>query len=126
MVVCGFPEKANFTPGISSIFEQLFMVFMVVFSHFHGFHGYFSLKFMVFMVFWTQFKEILVQIELWRRDALPNLITNLMREKLPAAGENFDHKSLFSWFFGTNSDFHGFFMVFMVELHFHGFHGFHG
>ena len=31
-----------------------------------NFYGYFSLKFMVFMFFWTQFKEFLVQIELWR------------------------------------------------------------
>ena len=72
------PFLSNFS-WFSWLYFPIFMVFMVIFS----------LKFMVFMFFWTQFKEILVQIELWRRAASPNLITNLMREKLPAAGENF-------------------------------------
>ena len=129
------PFLSNFS-WFSWLFFPIFMVFMVIFF----------LKFMVFMVFWTQFKEFLVQILKLNFDVAKFLLKisyfardffwlfcspqarsfdNFARRRRKFWA-NFDQKSLFSWFFWTNSDFHGFFMVFMVELHFHGFHGFHG
>ena len=91
----------------------------------HVFMVIFSLKFMVFMFFWTQFKEFLVQIELWRRQIFTQIsyfvrekcwlfrspqvriIEYIARRRRKFWG-NFGQKSLFSWFFWTNLDFHGF------------------
>ena len=72
---------------------------------------------MVFMVFWTQFKEFLVQIELWRCDASPKLTTNMMRENCsPQAkilGKFWPEISVFMFFLDE----------FWFSWFFHGFHG---
>ena len=129
------PFLSNF-----SWFEQLFMVwatFHGCFSQFLWFIWLFFPQIHGFHVFWTQFKEFLVQILKLNFDVAKFLlkISYFARDFFwlfcsPQARtfdhfarrrrkfwENFDQESLFSCFFGTNSDFHVFFMV---ELRFHG------
>ena len=129
-------------PGLSSIFEQLFMVFMVVFSHFHGYffpqiHGFHVFLDTIYGVF-----SPISQIELWRRQIfIENFIfcTQNLLTILHAASKNFRSfcppqaeilgkfwpeisvfmvlldKFRFSCFFSWFSWLSSIFMVFMVE-----------
>ena len=129
------PAKNNiFDPGLSSIFEQLFMVFMVVFSHFHGFHGYFFPQIHGFHGFLDTIYGVfspISQIELWRRQIfIENFIfcTQNLLTILLAASENFrsfcpPQAKILGKFWPEISVFMVLLDKFRFSWFFHGFHG---